>query len=88
MQHLTLEVVEKMLEGKISKNPNRFQEANGIVFYVGEMTDEAKSYFSARGVEFHHLNDGIYYTETVMSLPEFAQLDYVLQARQIAEEGQ
>lgn len=84
MQKLTLQTVEEILKGKISKNPNRFNCANGIVFSVNKMTDDIHSYFSERGIEINELVSGIYYTETVMSVAEFEQLDHVMNAKHIA----
>jgi hypothetical protein len=84
MKNLDITVVEEMLKGRISKNPNRFEEANGIVFSVNEMNEEIEDYFNYRGIEIYKLVNGIYYTETVMSTAEFSNLDYLLHYKQIA----
>lgn len=84
MRYLDSQTVEEMLEGKISKNPNRFEEANGIVFSVNNMDENVMNYLSMRGIEFHELVNGIYYTETVMSVVEFGNLDYILYTLKIA----
>jgi hypothetical protein len=84
MKNLDLTTVEEMLKGRISKNPNRFEEANGIVFSVNEMTEEIEEYFNGHGVEFYKLVNGIYYTETVMSVGEFSNLNHLLHYKQIA----
>jgi CRISPR/Cas system-associated endonuclease Cas3-HD len=84
MQHITIEVVEEILNGKISTNPSRFEEANGIVFSVHDMSEPMADYFRPRGVEFHELVSGIYYTETVMSFAEFVQLAPIMHAKQVA----
>jgi hypothetical protein len=84
MKNLDLVTVEEMLKGRISKNPNRFEEANGIVFSVNEMTEEMEDYFYNRGIEFYTLVSGIYYTETILSATEFGSLDNVMDYKQIA----
>jgi hypothetical protein len=84
MKHVTIAVVEEMLQGKISNNPNRFEAANGVMFAVNKMTEEVASYFSAMGVEYHELVKDIFYTETVMSTAEFSQLDYVMNIKHLA----
>lgn len=84
MKNLEIKTVEEILKGKISNNPNRFEEANGIVFSVNNMNDELEAYFSSRGIEIHELCNGIFYTETVMSVSEFEQLDYILHIKQVA----
>lgn len=84
MKHLNLEAVEEILEGKISKNPKRFECANGVVFTVNNMNEEVEEYFSSRGVEFYQLGNGIFYTETIMSISEFSQLDYILHTQRVA----
>ncbi|MGG3471501.1 hypothetical protein ABES02_29055 [Neobacillus pocheonensis] len=75
---------DKVKKVLISKNSKRFEEANGIIFTVNEMTDEIKEYFDGRGIEFHELINGIYYTETVMSMTEFKQLENIIQIKHIA----
>lgn len=84
MRNLDITVVEEMLKGRISNNPNRFECANGIVFSVNEMNEEIEDYFNYRGVEIYKLVNGIYYTETVMSTAEFGNLDHLLHYKQIA----
>jgi hypothetical protein len=84
MKNIDLVTVEEILKGRISKNPNRFEEANGIVFSVNEMSDEIEDDFLSRGVEIYKLVNGIYYTETVMSTGEFSNLDYVMDYKVIA----
>jgi hypothetical protein len=84
MKNLDIAVVEEMLKGRISKNPNRFEEANGIVFSVNEMTEEIEDYFNYRGIEIYKLVNGIYYTETIMSTGEFSNLDHLIHYKQIA----
>lgn len=84
MKNINLSVVEEILKGRISKNPNRFEEANGIVFSVNEITEEIEDYFYYRGIEIYKLVEGIYYTETILSAGEFSNLDYVMDYKQIA----
>lgn len=84
MRNLDITAVEEMLKGRISKNPNRFEEANGIVFSVNEMTEEIEDYFRYRGIEIYKLVNGIYYTETIMSVGEFSNLDHLLHYKKIA----
>ncbi|WP_240416607.1 hypothetical protein [Paenibacillus periandrae] len=86
MTNNELEIVEEILEGKISTNPNRFESANGIVFTLNQEYDspEIREYFNSRGVEYHELNDGSFYTETVMTGVEFVNLQYVQEYIQIA----
>lgn len=84
MQHLNLQVVEEILEGQISTNPHRFEAANGIVFSVNVMDEEVMDYLAGHGVEWYKLVSGIYYTETIMSIPEFEQLDYILYVLPVA----
>lgn len=79
-----LQVIETMLEGRISKNPRRFDSANGIVFEINREDDFYEEYFRAHGVELYHLNRNVFYTETVMSISEFDQLLYVENAYQVA----
>lgn len=86
MNNTELDIIERILEGKISTNPNRFEEANGIIFTINQEFDNAeiREYFNNRGVEYHALNDGSFYTETVMSGSEFVKLEYVSWYKQIA----
>lgn len=83
---LHLSLIENYLEGRLSKNPKRFEEANGIVFAVDTKYDATTlhDYFLQRGIEFHSLDDGFYYTETIMSLVEFEYLEPVLFCKVIA----
>jgi hypothetical protein len=84
MRNLDINIVEEMLEGKISKNLNRFECANGIVFSVNNMNDQVKEYFADRGIEHHELVSGIYYTETIMTAAEFSNLDHVMYTKKLA----
>jgi hypothetical protein len=84
MKNLDIKAVEEILKGRISKNPNRFEEANGIVFSVNNMTDELEEYFNGYGIEFYELCSGIYYTETIMTVSEFEQLDHILHTKKVA----
>ncbi|MDH6674380.1 hypothetical protein M2277_005072 [Paenibacillus sp. LBL] len=84
MRHLTIEVIEEMLKGRISTNPNRFEEANGIVFSVNETTQEVLEYFESRGIELYELVKDIFYTETIMTVSEFENLKYVMHVKHIA----
>lgn len=85
MDSKTLNTVEEILKGKISKNPNRFEEANGIVFTMNQKdSEEIYEYFNSRGVEYHDLKDGSFYTETIMSVVEFSNLKYVAKYHKVA----
>jgi hypothetical protein len=84
MKNLNITVVEELLEGKISNNPDRFDCANGIVFSVNEMNEDIADYFNCYGVEFHELVNGIYYTETIMTVSEFSDLKYINNYKRIA----
>lgn len=84
MEHLDLKAVEKILDGKISKNPHRFEAANGLLFSLEFINKDTIDYFLSRGVEFHKVADGVFYTETVMSIPEFERLDNVFNVISIA----
>lgn len=84
MRHLTIEVIEEMLKGRISSNPSRFEEANGIAFSVNETTQEVLEYFESRGIELYELVKDIFYTETIMTVSEFENLKYVMHVKHIA----
>lgn len=85
MKSKELEIVEKKLEGKISKNPNRFESANGIIFKLNQDNSlEINEYFNSMGIEYYDWDDGMYYTETIMTGVEFSKLKYVSEYLQIA----
>lgn len=69
--------IEKQLEGKISSNRNRFEEVNGVVFSLEHIDPYVTGYFAERGIEIHELENGLYYSETVMGVADFEDLDYV-----------
>lgn len=85
MKSKELEIVEKKLDGKISKNPNRFESANGIIFKLNQDNSlEINEYFNSMGIEYYDWDDGMYYTETIMTGVEFSKLKYVSEYLQIA----
>lgn len=83
-RNFNLEDVEYILGNAISRNESRFDSANGIVFSVDDMNPDIEEYFNSYGIEIHHLQYDIYYTETIMSVSEFAQMDHVVEYQQVA----
>lgn len=77
MKNMALSTIETTLKGQISTNPRRFKTANGIVFTSRCSLDEMHEDLCGRGVEFLSLEPNLYYTETIMSVVEFSQLEVV-----------